>query len=37
MRIFAVTLSFLFSFIVLEIFTRLFIDDGMNYEIEMIK
>ncbi len=37
MRIFAVTLSFLFSFIVLEIFTRLFIDDGMNYEIEMMK
>ena len=36
MKIFAVTLSFFF-FYSFEIFTRLFIDDGMNYEIEMMK
>ena len=29
--------SLIISLILLEIFTRFFIDDGMNYEIEMMK
>ena len=29
--------SLIFSFVLLEIFVRSFIDDGMNYEIEMMK
>tara|TARA_B100000780_G_scaffold208300_1_gene148475 strand:+ start:7062 stop:7985 length:924 start_codon:yes stop_codon:yes gene_type:complete len=29
--------SFFFSFLLLELFTRIIIDDGMNYEIEMQK
>lgn len=37
MRILTITLSFIFSLLILEIFTRLLIDDGMNYEIEMMK
>ena len=37
MKFFTVIFSFLISLIVLEILTRLIIDDGMNYEIEMMK
>ncbi len=37
MKYFATFLSIIFTLIFLEIFVRLFIDDGMNYEIEMMK
>ena len=37
MKFLTVICSFLISLIVLEILTRLIIDDGMNYEIEMMK
>ena len=37
MKYFATFLSIIFTLIFLEIFVRLIIDDGMNYEIEMMK
>ena len=37
MRYFVIILSTFFSFLLLEIFTRVFLDNGLNYEIEMMK
>lgn len=37
MKILTVIFSLLISFLFLEIITRFFIDDGLNYEIEMMK
>ncbi len=37
MRFFLSLFSVIFTFILLEIFVRFFINDGMNYEIEMMK
>ncbi len=37
MKSLTIILSMIFSLILLEIFTRLIIDNGMNYEIEMMK
>lgn len=37
MKTLTIILSFLMSLLLLEIFTRIVIDDGMNYEIEMMK
>ena len=37
MRFFLSLFSIIFTFILLEIFVRFFINDGMNYEIEMMK
>ena len=37
MRFFTITFFSLFTLLVLELFTRFFLDNGMNYEIEMQK
>lgn len=37
MKVLTVLLSVFISFLVLELFTRFIIDDGINYEIEMMK
>ena len=37
MKYFSLILSILFSIILLEFFVRFYIDDGLNYEIEMMK
>ena len=37
MKYLTILLSVIFSFLFLEFFVRFFIDDGMNYEIEMMK
>ena len=37
MKYLSITLSIIISLIFLEVFSRIFIDDGMNYEIEMAK
>ena len=37
MKYLSVFVSILFSFFILEIYSRLIIDNGMNYEFEMMK
>ncbi len=37
MKIFTFCLSIIISFVMLEGLTRLIIDDGLNYDIEMMK
>ena len=37
MKIFSIFISIIVSFFLLEIFTRVIIDNGLNYEIEMMK
>ena len=37
MKYLSVFVSILFSFLILEIYSRLIIDNGMNYEFEMMK
>ena len=37
MKILTTTIAIILSIIMLEILTRIIIDDGLNYEIEMLK
>ena len=37
MKVFTTIVAIFFSFIMLEFLTRVMIDDGLNYEIEMLK
>jgi hypothetical protein len=37
MKVFTTIVAIFFSFIMLELLTRVIIDDGLNYEIEMLK